>query len=433
MASLRRRRGRPPYPEILTPSEQRVLELIREGKTNSEIANELAISVPGVKYHVTNMLGKLEVEDRVALANWQGEASHENRRGLRGALASFPGPVFVKVGAILVCVAGIGGIAGLALGGHEDSSSEQAPDIPPGYSSMDPDRLAALGLVDLGPILRSPTGDTPVLAGQVRDSLGVVLLNGPAKLIQGSGQLWTLQFGAVVPNWIQLSGPGADHQLDVQLWAESMALSESTVVTVRPDGVWEISSKTGGVPPELLLSVREINSGRPRRAAIGTNGHLFVASSPIPGSVVLDNWTGVALDVRSSFQGHQLPGSAGLFQFTGCGDDGTCYVSLRTAEPLTAPVSGRLRCSSPSQLEIDHGDFVVIVTQVDTGYGSSPNFSCDEHEVAAGEVIGPAATHWVYTAKASNGEKISVGVSFDGSFYVGRFAPSVGCPCRNGT
>jgi DNA-binding CsgD family transcriptional regulator len=79
MATFWRRRGRPPYPDLLTPSEQRVLELIRQGKTNTEIANELAISVPGVKYHVTNMLGKAGVSDRQELARWKPSAVGESR------------------------------------------------------------------------------------------------------------------------------------------------------------------------------------------------------------------------------------------------------------------------------------------------------------------------------------------------------------------
>jgi len=63
-------RGRPRHPDILTPAEWRVLELVREGKTNAEIAVSLGISVNTVKYHVANMLAKLELPDRRALARW---------------------------------------------------------------------------------------------------------------------------------------------------------------------------------------------------------------------------------------------------------------------------------------------------------------------------------------------------------------------------
>lgn len=65
------RRGRPAYPDVLTPAEWRVLEHLREGRTNAEIAVRLGISPDGVKFHVSNMLAKLELPDRRALGKWQ--------------------------------------------------------------------------------------------------------------------------------------------------------------------------------------------------------------------------------------------------------------------------------------------------------------------------------------------------------------------------
>lgn len=65
--------GRPPHPDVLTPEEWRVLEHVREGVPDAEIAVRLGISVNTVQYHVSNMLAKLEVADRQALAAWDGE------------------------------------------------------------------------------------------------------------------------------------------------------------------------------------------------------------------------------------------------------------------------------------------------------------------------------------------------------------------------
>lgn len=48
----------------LTPREECVLELIAEGKTNQEIADELYIEVGTVKNHVHSILQKLNVRDR---------------------------------------------------------------------------------------------------------------------------------------------------------------------------------------------------------------------------------------------------------------------------------------------------------------------------------------------------------------------------------
>ncbi|HEY4686531.1 MAG TPA: helix-turn-helix transcriptional regulator, partial [Dehalococcoidia bacterium] len=43
---------RPPYPDVLTPREWEVLDLLREGLTNDQIARRLGISRDGAKYHV---------------------------------------------------------------------------------------------------------------------------------------------------------------------------------------------------------------------------------------------------------------------------------------------------------------------------------------------------------------------------------------------
>ncbi len=53
---------------LLTEREQEVLKLLVEGKSNTEIANELIVSVHTAKAHVCSILQKLCVEDRVQAA-----------------------------------------------------------------------------------------------------------------------------------------------------------------------------------------------------------------------------------------------------------------------------------------------------------------------------------------------------------------------------
>ncbi|WP_199620637.1 response regulator [Paenibacillus alkalitolerans] len=52
----------------LTEREMEVLKLIAKGKSNQEAADELYIGIKTVKYHVTNILAKLGVEDRTQAA-----------------------------------------------------------------------------------------------------------------------------------------------------------------------------------------------------------------------------------------------------------------------------------------------------------------------------------------------------------------------------
>ena len=51
--------------ELLTPRERDILNLMVRGRTNQEIAEEMVISINTAKAHVSNILNKLEVKDRV--------------------------------------------------------------------------------------------------------------------------------------------------------------------------------------------------------------------------------------------------------------------------------------------------------------------------------------------------------------------------------
>ena len=66
-------RGRPKYPDILTPRQFEVLELVREGLTNPQIAERLGISYDGAKWHVKEILWKLNVPSREEAARWERE------------------------------------------------------------------------------------------------------------------------------------------------------------------------------------------------------------------------------------------------------------------------------------------------------------------------------------------------------------------------
>ena len=51
-----------------TNRELEILSLIAEGKDNPQIASELSISVQTVKNHVSNLLAKLDVDNRIQAA-----------------------------------------------------------------------------------------------------------------------------------------------------------------------------------------------------------------------------------------------------------------------------------------------------------------------------------------------------------------------------
>lgn len=64
MMSRMRTRNKKELHEELTAREMEILLLMAEGKTNQEIADELFIALKTVKTHVSNILSKLQVQDR---------------------------------------------------------------------------------------------------------------------------------------------------------------------------------------------------------------------------------------------------------------------------------------------------------------------------------------------------------------------------------
>jgi DNA-binding CsgD family transcriptional regulator/catechol 2,3-dioxygenase-like lactoylglutathione lyase family enzyme len=77
MANLRDR-GRPPHDDVLTPAEWRVVEKVRHGMTNPEIAAGQGVSTDAVKFHVANALQKLGFSSRAELRLWDGVRRDSN-------------------------------------------------------------------------------------------------------------------------------------------------------------------------------------------------------------------------------------------------------------------------------------------------------------------------------------------------------------------
>ncbi|HEY3949798.1 VOC family protein [Phenylobacterium sp.] len=70
--SAQRSRGRPPHADVLTPAEWQVVEAVRHGLSNPQIARRQGVSLDAVKFHVANALLKLSLPSRVELRRWDG-------------------------------------------------------------------------------------------------------------------------------------------------------------------------------------------------------------------------------------------------------------------------------------------------------------------------------------------------------------------------
>lgn len=57
-------------PSLLSETEMVILKLVAEGLSNKEIAKRQFVAVSTVKTHVSNILTKLEVDNRTKAAEW---------------------------------------------------------------------------------------------------------------------------------------------------------------------------------------------------------------------------------------------------------------------------------------------------------------------------------------------------------------------------
>ncbi len=110
-----RGRGRPPHPDILTPAEWRVLELLREGLSNPEIAERLGLSRDTVKTHVAAILSKLGVATREEATAWAPAPAEAGRRPWWAAGLGWLRPETLGkaalIGAAVAVLAGLGVLA----------------------------------------------------------------------------------------------------------------------------------------------------------------------------------------------------------------------------------------------------------------------------------------------------------------------------------
>ena len=157
------RRGRPPFPDILTPREWEVLALLRENLTNEAIAARLGVTHAAAKYHVSEILSKLGVATREEAAAWEPGSAEAGKPRLRRwglGLVGWLRPVTLGkaalVGASVVVLAGMGVLAwGVLRSGTPSERPGPTPsaavsDFPPGFVELSRGVNDALATADVG-------------------------------------------------------------------------------------------------------------------------------------------------------------------------------------------------------------------------------------------------------------------------------------------
>jgi DNA-binding CsgD family transcriptional regulator len=122
-------RGRPRHPDVLTPREWEALTLVREGLTNPQIAERMGITLDAAKYHVSEILSKLQLRSREEAATWQPEPPREAalRPSWANAIARWM-PFLAPAAGVSVAVAAVAGLGVLAYG-VISSEGEEEPSV----------------------------------------------------------------------------------------------------------------------------------------------------------------------------------------------------------------------------------------------------------------------------------------------------------------
>ena len=201
---------------MLTPAEWRVIDEVRTGATNAEIAVRLGLSITTIKFHIRNIRAKLELDDRADLAAWRREAEPKTtgRRWLLapfGLVAGFWKPVVG--GTALVVVGGSAIAAGvLAYTIVNDGNAAALPGQPvEGAAEATPTESPSPAPTATPAPTSDP--DAPASAGAGREVTGAIL--GPDGMpIEG----WDIRVEAFPPyalresdqrtDWVATAGDG---------------------------------------------------------------------------------------------------------------------------------------------------------------------------------------------------------------------------------
>ena len=479
--------GRPPHPDVLTPAEWRVLEQLRAGKPNAEIAVRLGISVNTVKYHVANILAKLELPDREAAAVWDGEPRRV--RMLAPVLWLVARLGSVGSGAVGVAAASAVVVAMAVIGGGSGGDSAAplpeatvvvtpepevtptaivaATDVAPAstatpvaaglpfeqhaeYRGYGAEELAAAGFVDTGAFLRVPGRPYPVAESSYRAGFTGVRVADAGMVTVDVGGIWS--FGLIqgaaqsTQTGIKLVGDVGSERVQLTLSGELgtlqlMAVAQAVPVPTRIMRVGTDGAAfylDGGGPddrrPQLILHVGD-GEGRSYPAVIDTWGRLWVRSAPVvDGPVVpatgealgITEGTLIAWEIAPTQQGHR----------SWCPPEGGCYTIIESALGLRAPADGRLSCVAGSSgdlaflveaggYRIEYAPLAPLSAEVPVSCEGAMPRAITEREALSEHF------RWMVTATDTNGDVAHVvaGGEFGFEYWVGVDAPTITtCP-----
>lgn len=425
----------------ITPPEVQLLDLIREGKVDAEIAVRLGISNAEVKDRTSRLANKLGAKDKAGLrdraapSSLATSAQGDSTAELRKALLRWR---IVAIAMTAVAVAlGVFLVLGRDSGEDATGANANATEIPSAVATRSPSALASLTptplpsptliagreMYDAGQLFVQRLGPNPISPSN-RESLIVVDFGGPAVIRYAGGPVtWRLQGSG--PQSLYLSGSVGG--LNVRLLMQ--AQGQTQFLFGDDDSVGVFSQDDSA--PTLVIWVQAPEGPAYYHAEVSSDGHLYIATEGLPAISKFAYDTGESLDSWD-----YLPAGdtvrADHWVLCDPANRPACESVLRGDFIPLAP--GALTCDAAK------GTLTIVfqgelrATFVFTSGQSQPSFQCKEgsRPVAAGEPLGYPGV-WVVSATWKDGAPISVVTTRNGVVYVSHDLPTVGCPCREGT
>lgn len=433
------KRGRPPYPDVLTPAEWRVVDGIREGRTNAEIADGLGVSVNTVRYHVSNILSKTGLDDRNSLAAWRGQP---RRFRLAWPLPlSWLATAGGAVAAGMLVTWAIGALWNIGAADARTVSEFDTRASSDEFVRYNAGYLERSGLVDAGVLLENADGAPfevmyrPGWAGVRAPALTWVTDS------EIPGGTWGLG-GRSMPTFTKML---ADTRIHVRVTYLDLSDTSNFGQLVQYGGPGQIAFVPHNGVAMARVSVTDAESLR-YPSVLDEDGRLWVAlDQPVRGDEVVPYDTGELLDLSGmQVQADLLGGTdvePGLTRIAPvfCQDSACVVTSPAMPGPLHAPFEGIISCGT-SRGDADRMALVLssedVVLELIPMAPSQWSRDCDDFpaRVTAGQALPFFANYWNLVAWDAAGNPLDVVMDQDWTLYLGDAQTTVSCPpCAPGS
>ncbi|MGE3075790.1 MAG: helix-turn-helix transcriptional regulator [Dehalococcoidia bacterium] len=420
-----------PSATSLSPSEEQLLTLIREGRVDAEIAVRMGISNAEVKDRTLRLANKLGAADKNALREMKirtplGESTDGPQGDIHASLLRWRMAVIVMATIAVV----LGTLLIRERASHETTQVSPAtgPSVAPlALATLTPTPLPSPSIIagremyDAGQLFVQRLGPN-LISPSNRESLSVVNLGGPAVVRYADGPVhWRFQGDG--PQALSLSGNvgGSNVLLNIVAQAGTQFLygdDDSVGVFSRDDS-----------SPTVVLWVQVPEGPAYYHAEVSSDGHLYIAAESLAANLPLAYDTGELLMLSNVLPlGDTVQGDHWIL----CGEGPFCSSLLRgDFIPLAR---GTLKCDQDegTLTFISEGESGATMVLVDVRTPNALRCRDAVRGVVGGEPLGYPGMYSV-SALARDGSLASVLITRNGVVYISFDAAKVGCPCREGT